>query len=79
VDRKLDSAISVVKSTEDGQRNNGTVALKRSMDWSVLVQRAMNPRFIIVASVGSQEPTRHENNQVASCTKSESEPKLRAE
>jgi hypothetical protein len=33
----------------------GADALDRAMDWSVLVQRAMSPRFIVMARVGFQD------------------------
>ena len=55
--RKSDSTILVVKSTENRPGNDGTEALNSPMNWGVLVQRAMSPRFIIVARVGLQEPT----------------------
>ena len=51
------SAILVVKSTENRLRIDGTEALNSSMNWGVLVQRAMGPQFIIVARLGLQDPT----------------------
>jgi hypothetical protein len=54
--RKSDSAILVVKPTKDWPCNDGTEALNRPMDRSVLVQRAMGPRFIIVPRVTLQDP-----------------------
>src|SRR5262245_61875831 len=54
--RKLDSAISVVKPIENRSRDDGTKALDRSMNGSVLVQGAMRPRFIIIVRVGLKDP-----------------------
>jgi hypothetical protein len=40
-------AISAMKPTENRPRNDRTKALDRTMDWSVLVQCSMSPRYII--------------------------------
>jgi hypothetical protein len=42
----------VMKSTENRPRSDGTEALNSTMNWGILVQRPMGPRFIIVARVG---------------------------
>jgi hypothetical protein len=44
--RKSDSAILVMKAAEDRLGCDDTEALNRPMEWSILVQRAMNARFI---------------------------------
>jgi hypothetical protein len=54
--RKLDSAMSVVKPIENRSRDDGTKALDRSMNGSVLVQGAMRPRLIIIVRVGLKDP-----------------------
>jgi transposase-like protein len=54
--RKLDSAISVVEPIENRSRDDGTKALDRSMNGSVLVQGAMRPRSIIIVRVGLKDP-----------------------
>jgi hypothetical protein len=36
-----------MKPTENRPRNDRTKALDRTMDWSVLVQCSMSPRYII--------------------------------
>jgi hypothetical protein len=44
--RKLDSAIMVMKSAEDGRRYDAAHVLDRAMDRSVLVERPMSPQLI---------------------------------
>jgi hypothetical protein len=51
-----DSMILIMKSSKNRPWNDGIKALNRQMDWGVLVQRAMSPRFIIIVRVGPQEP-----------------------
>ena len=49
--RKLDSAILVVKATENWICRDGTEALNRAMERRVLVQGTMCPRLIIVGGI----------------------------
>src|SRR5208282_6464854 len=49
--RKLDSAIFVVKATENWVGRDGTEALNRAMERRVLVQGTMCPRLIIVDGI----------------------------
>jgi hypothetical protein len=49
--RKLDSAIFVVKATENWVGRDGTEALDRAMERGVLVQGTMDPRLIIVDGI----------------------------
>jgi hypothetical protein len=51
--RKLDSAILVVKSTENWVWRDGTEALNRAVERRVLVQGTMSPRLIIVGGIGA--------------------------
>src|SRR5262249_12075053 len=44
--RKSDSAILVMKAAEDRLGCDDAEALNRPMEWGILVQRAMNARFI---------------------------------
>jgi len=54
--RKLDSAIMVMKSAEDGRRYNVAHVLDGAMDRSVLVERPMSPQLIIVGGILRQNP-----------------------
>jgi hypothetical protein len=54
--RKLDSAILVVKATENWVGRDGTEALGRAMERRVLVQGTMDPRLIIVDGICAQDP-----------------------
>ena len=54
--RKLDSAILVVKAAEDRLWRDCAGALNGVMNWSVLVQRTMNPRPIVVGGTCAQDP-----------------------
>jgi hypothetical protein len=51
-----DSAIFVIKATENTSRCDGAEALNRSMDGGVLVQSAMSPRFIIIGGKLAKDP-----------------------
>ena len=55
--KNQNSAVMVMKSTENRSRSDGTEALNSTMNWGILVQRSMGPQFIIVARVGLQDPT----------------------
>jgi hypothetical protein len=54
--RKLDSAIMMMKSAEDGRRYNAAHVLDRPMDRCVLIERAMSPQLIIVGGILRQNP-----------------------
>src|SRR5262249_47245550 len=54
--RKSDSAILVMKAAEDRLRCDDAEALNRPVEWGILVQRAMNARFIIIPSIPTQNP-----------------------
>src|ERR1019366_7439241 len=54
--RKLDSAILVVKATENWVGRDGTEALNRAMERRVLVQGTMDPRRIIVGGICAKNP-----------------------
>src|SRR5207248_1627306 len=54
--RKSDSAILVVQAAEDRLRCDDAEVLNRPMKWGILVQRAMNARFIIVRGIAAQDP-----------------------
>ena len=54
--RKVDSAIMVMKSAEDGRRYNVAHVLDGAMDRSVLVERPMSPQLIIVGGILRQNP-----------------------
>src|SRR5262245_8160493 len=49
--RKSDSAIMVMKSSEDGRRYDAAHVLDGAMDRSVLVERAMRPQLVIVCGI----------------------------
>ena len=49
--RKLDSAIFVVKATENWVGRDGAEMLNRAMERRVLVQGTMDPRLIIVDGI----------------------------
>jgi hypothetical protein len=49
--RKSDSAIMVMKSSEDGRRYDAAHVLDGAMDRSVLVERAMRPQLVIVGGI----------------------------
>ena len=46
--RKSDPAILVMKAAEDRLGCDDAEALNRPVEWGILVQRAMNARFIII-------------------------------
>ncbi len=54
--RELDSAVLVVKATEDRLPFDGAGALNRAMEWGILVQGTMSPRLIIVGGICAQDP-----------------------
>src|SRR6266516_5901019 len=54
--RKSDSAILMMKATKDRLGCDGPDALNRPMERGVLVQRAMNARFIIISDKLVQDP-----------------------
>src|SRR5947208_5016145 len=54
--RKSDSAILMMKATKDRLGCDGPDALNRPMERGVLVQRAMNARFIIISGKLVQDP-----------------------
>src|SRR5205823_14628213 len=54
--RKSDSAILMMKATKDRLGCDGPDALNRPMERGVLVQRAMNARFIIISGKLAQDP-----------------------
>ena len=54
--RKSDSAILVVKAAEDRLRCDDAEVLNRPMKWGILVQQAMNARFIIIRGIPTQDP-----------------------
>src|SRR5262245_47377702 len=45
-----------MKAAEDRLRCDDAEALNRPMEWGILVQRAMNARFIIVRGIPAQDP-----------------------
>src|SRR5215469_2586228 len=49
--RKSDSAILVMKAAKDGLGCDDAEALNRPMERGILVQRAMNARFIIIHGI----------------------------
>src|SRR5439155_15819055 len=55
--RKLDSAIMVMKSAEDGRRYNVAHVPDGAMDRSVLVERPMSPQLIIVGGITMFRPS----------------------
>src|SRR5262245_50694723 len=55
--RKSDSAILVMQSAKDRLGFDDPDALDRSMEWGILVQRAMNARSIIIAGILAHDPT----------------------
>src|SRR5215467_197724 len=54
--RKSDSAILVMKAAKDRLGCDDAEALNRPMEWGILVQRAMNARFIIISGIPAQDP-----------------------
>src|SRR6266516_8147069 len=54
--RKSDSAILVMKAAKDRLRCDDAEALNRPMEWGILVQRAMDARFIIISGILAQDP-----------------------
>jgi hypothetical protein len=46
----------VMKSAEDGRRYDAAHVLDSAMDWSVLVERSMSPRLIIIDGILRQNP-----------------------
>src|SRR2546429_7631743 len=54
--RKSDSAVMVMKSTEDGRRYDAARMLDGAMDRSVLVERPMSPQLIIIGGILRQNP-----------------------
>src|SRR5207253_6978772 len=55
--RKLDSAIMVMKSAEDGRRYNVAHVPDGAMDRGVLVERPMSPQLIIVGGITMFRPS----------------------
>src|SRR6266478_5201332 len=53
--RKSDSAILVMKAAEDRLGCDDAEALNRPVEWGILVQRAMNARFIIIRGIPTQD------------------------
>src|SRR4029450_13567026 len=54
--RKLDSAILMMKAAKDRLGCDGADALNRPMERGILVQLAMNARFIIISGKLAQDP-----------------------
>ena len=54
--RKLDSAIAVMEAAQDGLRDDGAVALDRTKNRSILLQRSMGPRLIIIGGICAEDP-----------------------
>src|SRR5262249_10002660 len=54
--RKSDPAILVMKAAENRPGFDDAEALYRPVEWSILVQRAMNARFIIIRGIPTQDP-----------------------
>jgi hypothetical protein len=46
----------VMKSAEDGRRNDAARVLDGAIDWSVLVERPMSPQLIIIGGILRQNP-----------------------
>jgi len=65
--RKLDPAILVMKAAKDRLACDDAEALNRPVEWGILVQRAMNARFIIICGIPAEDPAQvrlHENDHV---------------
>src|SRR5215831_11315332 len=54
--RKLDSAIMVMKSAEDGRRCDAASVVDGAMDRSVLVEGSMSPQLVIIGGILRQYP-----------------------
>src|SRR5262245_40417078 len=54
--RKSDSAILVMKAAKDRLGCYDAEALNRPMEGGILVQRAMNARFVIIRCIPTQDP-----------------------
>src|SRR5205807_10481577 len=54
--RKSDSAILVMKASKDRLGCDDAEALNRPMEGGILVERAMNARFIIISGILAQDP-----------------------
>jgi hypothetical protein len=54
--RKLDSAIMVMKSAEDGRRYDAASVVDGAMDRSVLVEGSMSPQLVIIGGILHQNP-----------------------
>src|SRR5215831_9599708 len=54
--RKLDSAIMVMKSAEDGRRYDAASVVDGAMDRSVLVEGSMSPQLVIIDGILRQNP-----------------------
>src|SRR5262245_41609919 len=54
--RKLDSAIMVVKSAEEGRRYDAARVLDGAVERRVLVERPMSPQLIIIGGILPQKP-----------------------
>jgi hypothetical protein len=50
------SAILVMKSSEDGRRYDAAHVLDGAMDWSVFVERPMCPQLVIISGILRQDP-----------------------
>ena len=45
-----------MKAAKDRPGCDDAEALNRPMEWGILVQRAMNARFIIISGIPAQDP-----------------------
>ena len=54
--RKLDSAIMVMKSAEDGRRYDAAAVVDGAVDRSVLVEGSMSPQLVIIGGILHQNP-----------------------
>jgi len=54
--RKLDSAIMVMKSAEDGRRYDAAAVVDGAVDRSVLVEGSMSPQLVIIGGILRQNP-----------------------
>src|SRR5262249_25018460 len=54
--RKSDSAVLVMKAAKERLGCDDAEALDRPMEWGILVQRAMNARFVIIRGILAQDP-----------------------
>ena len=54
--RKLDSAIMMMKSTEDRHSCDAAYVLDGAMDRSVFAKRPMSPQLVVVGSILRKDP-----------------------